>query len=45
MKVINATSDYVVVLKQGKIVEEGNTNEIFEKPKNNYTKELLKIIN
>jgi oligopeptide transport system ATP-binding protein len=44
MKIINSVADYVIVLKEGKIVEEGNTNSIFEKPRNNYTKELLQSV-
>ena len=44
MKVIKAVSDYIIVLKNGKIVEEGNKNLIFNKPKNNYTKELISSI-
>ena len=44
MKVINAMADYVIVLKQGKIIEEGDTDKIFNQPKNNYTKELLKSV-
>jgi len=44
MKIINSVADYVIVLKEGKIVEEGNTNSIFEKPQNNYTKELLQSV-
>ena len=31
----------VCVMKQGKIVEQGNTNEIFSKPKHEYTQYLL----
>ena len=44
MKIINSVADYVIVLKEGKIVEKGNTNSIFEKPRNNYTKELLQSV-
>ena len=44
MKVIKAVSDYIIVLKNGKIVEEGNKNFIFNEPKNNYTKELISSV-
>ena len=33
----------LIVLYNGKIVEQGNTKEIFKNPKNEYTKELLKM--
>ena len=41
MKVIQAMSDYIIVMKNGKIIEEGKKEVIFKNPKNNYTKELL----
>ena len=41
MKVIQAMSDYIIVMKNGKIIEEGKKEVIFNNPKNNYTKELL----
>ena len=44
IKVINEISDYVIVLKNGKIIEEGNTDKIFKNPSNQYTLELLKSI-
>ena len=44
MKVIKAISDYVLVLKNGKIVEEGETNKIFMKTQNEYTKNLIKAV-
>ena len=34
-------SDTVSVMKDGKIVEQGNTKEIFSNPENDYTKKLL----
>ena len=34
-------SNYVVVLKNGKVVEEGPADEIFKQPKADYTKALL----
>ncbi|MCK5295587.1 MAG: ABC transporter ATP-binding protein, partial [Alphaproteobacteria bacterium] len=41
LKVIQAMSDNVVVMKDGKVVEAGSTNEIFNNPKADYTKELM----
>ena len=41
MKVIKSMSDYIIVIKNGKIIEEGSTNDIFNNPKSPYTKELL----
>ena len=34
-------SDYVCVMQNGRIIEQGSTQEIFESPKSNYTKKLL----
>ena len=44
MNVIKAMSDYILVLRNGKIIEEGNTNEIFTKPKTEYTQKLIQAI-
>jgi microcin C transport system ATP-binding protein len=41
LKVVRALSNYVVVLKNGKVVEEGPSEEIFNSPKADYTKALL----
>ncbi|MBM71782.1 MAG: microcin C ABC transporter ATP-binding protein [Crocinitomicaceae bacterium] len=41
LSVIEAVCDRVVIMKNGEIVEEGATENIFKKPKNSYTKELL----
>ena len=41
LKVVRALSNYVVVLKSGKVVEEGLADEIFRHPKAPYTKALL----
>ena len=35
-------SDYMIVLKEGKIVESGSPNEIIKTPSHSYTKNLLK---
>ena len=41
LKVVRALSNYVVVLKNGKVVEEGPAEQIFSSPKAAYTKALL----
>jgi len=41
LKVVRALSNYVVVLKNGKVVEEGPSEAIFANPKADYTKALL----
>jgi len=41
LKVVRALSNYVVVLKSGKVVEEGPSDQIFTAPKAAYTKALL----
>ncbi|HEU4379311.1 MAG TPA: ABC transporter ATP-binding protein [Hyphomicrobiaceae bacterium] len=41
LKVVRALSNYVVVLKNGKVVEEGPSDEVFASPKAAYTKALL----
>ena len=44
INVIESVSDYIIVLQKGKIIEGGENNEIFNFPKNNYTKNLLSSI-
>ena len=41
LRVVRALSNYVVVLRAGRVVEEGPTKTIFEAPKEPYTKALL----
>ena len=41
LKVIRSLADNILIMKQGKIVEEGQTKFIFNNPKNIYTKLLL----
>ena len=41
LKVVRALSNYVVVMKSGKVVEEGPAAQIFEHPRDPYTKALL----
>ena len=41
LKVVRALSHYVIVMRAGRIVEEGKTEKIFNDPKENYTKALM----
>ena len=41
LKVIRSMSDYIFVMKDGKIVESGVSSDVFEYPKEKYTKKLL----
>jgi microcin C transport system ATP-binding protein len=44
INVIQSVSDHIIVLKKGKIIEEGTIHQIFNFPKNNYTKNLLSSV-
>jgi len=41
LTIVRRVADRVAVMKQGKIVEQGNTADVFANPKKNYTKLLL----
>jgi microcin C transport system ATP-binding protein len=41
LKVMRALASYVIVMRNGVVVEEGPTREIFEHPKSDYTKALI----
>jgi microcin C transport system ATP-binding protein len=41
LKVVRALSNYVVVMKSGKVVEEGPSEQVFSNPREAYTKALL----
>ena len=41
LKVVRALSNYVIVLRNGKVVEEGPSAQIFDRPQSDYTKALL----
>ena len=41
LAVVRAMSDYIIVMKQGRIVEEGPTEAIFEQPRETYTQALM----
>jgi ABC-type microcin C transport system duplicated ATPase subunit YejF len=34
-------ADYVMVMRDGQIIEKGKTRDIFERPKQDYTKSLI----
>jgi len=44
MKVIRSVSDKVIVLQNGKLIENNTANEIFINPKNQYTKNLIQSV-
>ena len=41
LRVVKSLAHYLVVLKNGKIVESGYSNQIFKAPKQKYTKQLI----
>ena len=41
LSLLNKIADYIYVMKDGKIIEHGEKNEIFNNPKNTYTKQLV----
>jgi len=43
--VVNKIADYIYVMKDGKIIESGTKSEIFNNPKENYTKQLVSFQN
>jgi len=42
LKVIKAVADKVLIIKDGKVIEYGDTNIVLNKPKNHYTQTLIK---
>ncbi len=42
LAVVRALSDYVLVMKDGVVVEEGPTDKLFEAPETAYTRELMR---
>lgn len=41
LRVVKAMSNYVIVMKAGRVVEEGLTHSIFDAPREDYTKTLM----
>ncbi|EBU7498407.1 hypothetical protein DK058_26420, partial [Salmonella enterica subsp. enterica serovar Typhi] len=41
LAVVRAMADYIIVMKSGKIVEEGPTDAIFDDPQELYTRTLM----
>jgi microcin C transport system ATP-binding protein len=41
LKVVRALCNYVIVMREGRVVEEGPAVDIFDHPKSDYTKALL----
>ena len=41
LSVVKALSDRVLVMQKGEVMEEGTAEEIFQSPKNDYTKKLI----
>ncbi|MGP3722218.1 ABC transporter ATP-binding protein [Cereibacter sphaeroides] len=41
LAVVRALSDYILVMKEGRIVEEGQTADIFDRPQEAYTRTLM----
>ncbi|MCH8291640.1 ABC transporter ATP-binding protein [Candidatus Poribacteria bacterium] len=41
LKVVRAMANDVIVMQHGKVVEQGSADEIFEAPREDYTKELM----
>jgi len=44
LRIVKNLADYVIVMKKGKIVEMGEVESVFSKPKSEYTKVLLSSI-
>ena len=44
LRIVRHVADHVMVMRHGKLVEEGKTHIIFKNPKNQYTKDLIQSI-
>jgi ABC-type microcin C transport system duplicated ATPase subunit YejF len=42
LAVVRAMADYIMVMKDGKLVEEGNTEAVMSSPRDDYTRKLMK---
>ncbi|PKP67234.1 MAG: microcin ABC transporter ATP-binding protein, partial [Alphaproteobacteria bacterium HGW-Alphaproteobacteria-5] len=41
LKVVRALADDIIVMKDGKVMEAGSADEVFDHPKTDYTKALM----
>ncbi|HCX66208.1 MAG TPA: microcin ABC transporter ATP-binding protein, partial [Rhodobiaceae bacterium] len=41
LKVVRALADDIIVMKDGKVMEAGSADEVFDRPKTDYTKALM----
>jgi microcin C transport system ATP-binding protein len=41
LKVVRALANEVIVMRQGKVVEQGSSEQIFDAPQTDYTKALM----
>ena len=41
LKIVRALSDQIIVMRQGKVVEQGDAKAIFNTPKDPYTRALI----
>lgn len=44
LSVVHYISDHILVMNKGKIVEEGTADKVFNRPEDNYTKQLIEAI-
>ena len=44
IKVIYSVSDFIIVMQNGEIIEQGDTHEVFNFPKNEYTRNIISSI-
>lgn len=44
LKLVQNLSDHIVVMNQGEVVEQGSTEEIFTRPKHDFTKSFLRQV-
>lgn len=43
LNLVHKISDYIIFLKNGKMIEEGKTKDVFNNPKKTYTKNLISL--
>lgn len=44
LAVVRQTADHIVVMKKGKVVEQGTSDEVFDNPQQDYTKNLIESV-